>query len=51
LGAGNGFGTAAPVERGEILDAVTALLAPALRDTLARWTADYTRLRFAARRD
>ncbi len=25
--------------------------APALRDSLGRWTADYIRLRFAARRD
>jgi SAM-dependent methyltransferase len=42
---------AAPGERGEILDAVTALLAPILRDTQGRWSADYIRLRFAARRD
>jgi trans-aconitate methyltransferase len=42
---------AQPSERGEILDAVTALLAPVLRDTQGRWSADYVRLRFAARRD
>jgi SAM-dependent methyltransferase len=42
---------AAPAERSEILDAVTALLAPVLRDTQGRWSADYIRLRFSARRD
>jgi SAM-dependent methyltransferase len=42
---------AAPAERGAILDAVTALLAPVLRDAQGRWSADYIRLRFAARRD
>jgi SAM-dependent methyltransferase len=42
---------AAPAERSEILDAVTALLAPVLCDTQGRWSADYIRLRFAARRD
>jgi hypothetical protein len=30
---------------------VTALLAPVLRDAQGRWSADYIRLRFAARRD
>lgn len=29
---------------------VTALLAPSLRDRAGRWSADYVRLRFAARR-
>jgi len=35
--------------RAEIFDAVTTLLAPILCDTEGRWTADYVRLRFAAR--
>jgi hypothetical protein len=35
--------------RAEIFDAVEALLAPILRDDEGRWTADYVRLRFAAR--
>ena len=35
--------------RTEIFDAVEALLAPILRDDEGRWTADYVRLRFAAR--
>jgi SAM-dependent methyltransferase len=35
-------------ERGEFLDEVTALLKPVLCDANGRWTADYTRLRFAA---
>jgi SAM-dependent methyltransferase len=43
--------SATPAERDEILDAVTALLAPVLRDGQGRWTGDYIRLRFAARRD
>jgi SAM-dependent methyltransferase len=42
---------AAPAERGAILDAVATLLAPVLRDTQGRWSADYIRLRFAAHRD
>ncbi|MEA2666426.1 MAG: hypothetical protein QOI11_3370, partial [Candidatus Eremiobacteraeota bacterium] len=37
-------------ERGAVLDDVSALLAPTLRDRGGRWTADYVRLRFAARR-
>jgi SAM-dependent methyltransferase len=37
--------------RSEILDAVSTLLAPILCDGDGRWTADYIRLRFAARRD
>jgi SAM-dependent methyltransferase len=41
---------AAPAERSAILDEVTALLAPVLRDTRGSWTADYIRLRFFARR-
>jgi SAM-dependent methyltransferase len=41
----------APAERDEILAAVTVLLAPVLRDSQGRWTADYIRLRFATRRD
>jgi len=36
-------------ERNEILDEVTALLAPSLRGRAGAWTADYVRLRFAAR--
>ncbi|MGD0475362.1 MAG: methyltransferase domain-containing protein [Candidatus Velthaea sp.] len=49
---GNPFTAVAPPdERGAILDAVTALLAPVLRDGQGRWTADYVRLRFSARRD
>ncbi len=35
-------------ERGGFLDEVTALLKPILCDADGRWTADYTRLRFAA---
>jgi SAM-dependent methyltransferase len=35
-------------ERGGFLDDVTALLKPVLCDAEGRWTADYTRLRFAA---
>jgi SAM-dependent methyltransferase len=35
-------------ERGAFLEEVTALLKPVLCDTEGRWTADYTRLRFAA---
>jgi SAM-dependent methyltransferase len=34
-------------ERGAFLDEVTALLKPVLCDADGRWTADYTRLRFA----
>ena len=36
-------------ERQIILDEVTALLAPSLRGRAGAWTADYVRLRFAAR--
>jgi hypothetical protein len=35
-------------DRGGFLDEVTALLKPVLCDAAGRWTADYTRLRFAA---
>ena len=35
-------------ERGGFLDEVTALLKPVLCDANGMWTADYTRLRFAA---
>lgn len=35
-------------ERSDFLDEVTALLKPVLCDSQGRWTADYTRLRFAA---
>jgi SAM-dependent methyltransferase len=35
-------------ERNDFLDEVTARLKPALCDSQGRWTADYTRLRFAA---
>ena len=35
-------------ERGAFLDEVTALLKPVLCDADGKWTADYTRLRFAA---
>jgi SAM-dependent methyltransferase len=35
-------------DRGGFLDEVTALLEPVLCDADGRWTADYTRLRFAA---
>jgi hypothetical protein len=34
--------------RGAYLDEVTALLKPVLCDADGKWTADYTRLRFAA---
>ena len=37
-------------ERPAIIAEVAAELAPALRDSEGRWTADYVRLRFAARR-
>jgi SAM-dependent methyltransferase len=36
-------------ERGAVLDEAAALLAPSLRDRGGRWSADYVRLRFAAR--
>lgn len=38
-------------ERGTFLDEVTERLRPALCDEQGRWTADYTRLRFLARKD
>jgi len=45
----NPFFSALPQnERGGFLDEVTALLKPVLCDAQERWTADYTRLRFAA---
>jgi hypothetical protein len=37
-------------ERGEFLDEVTEKLRPVLCDSNGRWTADYMRLRFLARR-
>ncbi len=37
-------------ERDAVVDETVALLAPALRDAEGNWTADYVRLRFAARR-
>jgi trans-aconitate methyltransferase len=39
-----------PVDRGPFLDEVTALLRPVLCDEQGRWTADYIRLRFVARK-
>jgi len=45
----NPFSAALPSEeRGAYLDEVTALLKPVLCDADGHWTADYTRLRFAA---
>jgi hypothetical protein len=45
----NPFSAALPCEeRDGFLDEVTALLKPVLCDTNGKWTADYTRLRFAA---
>jgi trans-aconitate methyltransferase len=45
------FAKALPAEeRDPFLDEVTQRLRPALRDEQGRWTADYMRLRFAARR-
>ena len=45
----NPFTAALPrEERGSFLDEVTALLKPILCDAGGRWTADYTRVRFAA---
>ena len=44
------FQGAPSAERETILDEVTQLLAPALRDEAERWTADYVRLQFAAKR-
>ena len=45
----NPFSAALPgEERRDFLDAVTALLKPILCDADGNWTADYTRLRFAA---
>jgi trans-aconitate methyltransferase len=45
----NPFTAALPrEERGSFLDEVTALLKPILCDAEGRWTADYTRIRFAA---
>jgi hypothetical protein len=37
-------------KRGEFLDEVTEKLRPVLCDSNGRWTADYMRLRFLARR-
>jgi len=37
-------------ERSAMLDEVADLLAPSLRDEGGRWTADYVRLRFAAKK-
>ena len=39
-----------PEDRTSFLDEVTTLLAPALCDERGNWTADYTRLRFVARK-
>jgi SAM-dependent methyltransferase len=45
----NPFSAALPqAERDGFLDEVTALLKPVLCDASGKWTADYTRLRFAA---
>ena len=47
----NPFVTGVPKdERAAILDKVTALLAPSLRDDAGNWTGDYVRLRFLARK-
>jgi hypothetical protein len=47
----NPFCAALPSEEhGAFLDEVTALLKPVLCDADGKWTADYTRLRFAALR-
>jgi SAM-dependent methyltransferase len=43
------FGRLPVDQRGAARDEVLALLAPYLRDEQGRWTADYVRLRFAAR--
>jgi SAM-dependent methyltransferase len=43
--------TFADEERADILEEVAALLAPSLRGRAGAWTADYVRLRFAARLD
>jgi hypothetical protein len=43
------FGRLPADQRGAARDEVLALLAPYLRDEQGRWTADYVRLRFAAR--
>jgi hypothetical protein len=37
-------------ERGDFLDEATNLLRPVLCDEQGRWTADYMRLRFMARK-
>jgi SAM-dependent methyltransferase len=42
-------GSVDAARRNEIFTAVEARLAPILRDAAGRWTADYVRLRFAAR--
>jgi len=48
---GRAFTSALPVpDRAPYLDDVRRALEPALRDATGQWTADYTRLRFAARR-
>ena len=39
----------APEERGKVLEEVVELLRPTLCDSRGNWTADYVRLRFAAR--
>jgi SAM-dependent methyltransferase len=36
-------------DRAAVFDEATALLAPSLRDSQGKWTADYVRLRFSAR--
>ena len=45
------LGALPPDERVAARDEAVALLRPALCDELGQWTADYVRLRFAARRD
>jgi SAM-dependent methyltransferase len=47
---GHILGTLPAPERAAIMSEVERLLAPALRDTRGEWTADYVRVRFAARK-
>jgi hypothetical protein len=47
----NPFCAALPeAQRGNYLDDATEMLSPVLCDERARWTADYMRLRFVARK-
>jgi hypothetical protein len=48
--AGWAFADLPPTEREDALAETVALLHPSLCDADGRWTADYTRVRFAARR-